>query len=113
MRAPVYRHLDATARFAGLTFPVEWMMVLGVAVVPAELGAPGAGILGAAILYVFLRVATYGRPEHHIQDYGIWLVRKLVYRGRLSAAARAPAPRFPFAKYQLRDAPRRGAGRHG
>lgn len=110
MRAAVYRHLDARATFAGLTFPAEWMIVIGVAFTVAYVGFPTIGILAGAAVYTTMRAVGYGKPEGHIQNYLMWLIRQLWSKGRLSSAARARTPRFPFAPYVYRDLqPRRKA----
>lgn len=105
MRAPVYRNLEARSTFLGLAFPTEWMAVLAVGWVGTALGAPNVGAAAGASLYLILRIAGYGRAEGHLQHWLMWKVRQWRSGGRLSAAARAPAPRFPFGRYEWRERP--------
>jgi hypothetical protein len=105
--APVYRHLDNKATFAGLSFPVEWMLVLSVVVVGSLLNRPGVGAALAAALYMLLRVVAYKRPDHFVQHYTLFRIRAGWARGRFSGAARARVSRFPFGPYLSRDAAER------
>jgi hypothetical protein len=111
MRAPVYRNLDARSTFLGLVFPTEWMAVLGAGWLGTALGAPNVGAATGFAIYLVVRIAGYGRPEGHLQHLVAWRLRQMSSSGRLSAAARAPAPRFPFGPYDWRDVPSRGAAR--
>ncbi len=103
MRAPVYRNLDARSTFLGLVFPTEWMVVLGAGWLGTAFGAPNVGGAAGLAIYLALRIAGYGRPEGHLQHWVMWRVRQARTGGRLSAAARAPTPRFPFGGYEWRD----------
>jgi len=98
MRAPVYRHLDTKATFLGLSFPVEWAVVLLAFFLGAWVNQTLLGIVGATSLYAFLRIIGYGKPENFLQHWVMFRIRRL-YGGRFSAAVRAPAPRFPFGGY--------------
>lgn len=106
MRAPVYRHLDAPSTFLGLAFPMEWLAVLGAGWAGTTFGAPNVGAGAALAIYLVLRIAAHGRPEWHLQHWLLWQARQVWYCGRLSAAARPRAPRFPFGAYEWRDPPR-------
>ena len=110
MRAPVYRNLDSRSTFLGLVFPTEWIVVLGAGWVGTAVGAPNAGGGVALAIYVVIRFAGYGRPEGYLQHWVTWHVRNRRTAGRLSAAARAPAPRYPFGGYEWRDPVRPGGG---
>ena len=103
MYAPVYRHLDAPNTFLGLAFPMEWLTVLGAGWAGTALGAPNVGAGAALAIYLVIRVAGQGRPEGHLQHWLQWRVRRVVGAGRVSAAARARSPRFPFGGYEWRD----------
>ncbi len=103
MRAPVYRNLDARSTFLGLAFPTEWMGVLVAGWLGTMLGAPNTGAGAGLALYLVLRIAGYGRPEAHLQHWLLWKLRRVRARGWLSAAARAPVPRFPFGGYEWQD----------
>lgn len=105
MRAPVYRNLESRSTFLGLVFPTEWMGVLGAGWFGTLLGAPNVGAGAGFAIYLVLRIAGYGRPEGHLQHWLMWRVRQARSAGRLSAAARSPAARFPFGEYAWRDGP--------
>lgn len=107
MRAAVHRHLDAKATFAGLTFPAEWMLVIGVTFIVAWAGLPTVGMGAGTAVYTAMRVAGAGQPEGHIQNWILWRLRQWWSAGRFTAAARASSPRFPYAVHVFRDAGRR------
>jgi hypothetical protein len=111
MRAPVYRNLDSRSTFLGLVFPTEWMVVLGAGWLGTALGAPNVGAGAGLAIYLVIRIAGHGRPEGHLQHWVVWRLRRRAESGRLSAAARAPVPRFPHGPYDWRDAPARGGRR--
>ena len=50
-----------------------------------------------------LRALGYGRAPGFLQHWVSWRARQVLSGGRLSAAARGRAPRFPFGPYQDRD----------
>ena len=108
MYAPVYRNLDAPNTFLGLAFPMEWLAVLGAGWAGTVLGAPNVGGGAALAIYLVLRLAGRGQAEGHLQQWLLWRMRQAQSGGRLSAAARARTPRFPFGPYEWRDAPREG-----
>ncbi len=102
MRAPVYRSLEARNTVLGLAFPTEFTVVLCAwwAGMISAGAFVGSGIAVAA--YVLIRVANYGRAEGFVQHFLQYQVRRLVSRGRLSAAARVGtgrAPKFPHGDY--------------
>ena len=99
MFAPVYRHLDAPSTFLGLAFPMEWLAVLGAGWAGTALEAPNVGATVAIAIYLAIRISARGRPEGHLQHWVHWRVRQAVAGGRLSAAARGRAPRFPHAPH--------------
>ena len=103
MRAPVYRHLDAKSSLFGLAFPSEWTVVLCAAWLGSTLGAPNGGAAAGLAIYLVLRVFVHGRPDGHLRHWIAWRILQATARGRLSAAARAPSPRFPWASYEWRD----------
>lgn len=103
MYAPVYRNLDAPNTFLGLAFPMEWVGVLGAGWLVTALGAPNVGAAAALSIYLVLRIAAHGRPEGHLQHWLLWRIRQSQAAGRVSAAARARTPRFPFGEYEWRD----------
>ena len=99
MFAPVYRHLDAPSTFLGLAFPMEWLVVLGAGWAGTALEAPNVGAGVALAIYLAIRISARGRPEGYLQHWLQWRVRQAVVAGRLSAAARGGAPRFPHAQH--------------
>jgi len=106
--APVYRHLDAPSTFLGLAFPMEWLAVLGAGWAGTALEAPNVGAGVALAIYLAIRISARGRPEGHLQHWLQWRVRQAVVAGRLSAAARGRAPRFPHAPHSGGGHPARG-----
>ena len=109
MYAPVYRNLDAPSTFLGLAFPTEWLAVLGAGWAGTALGAPNVGAGSALAIYLVLRIAAQGQPGGHLQHWLHWRARRVWSGGRISAAARARTPRFPFGTYEWRDLPGGGA----
>jgi hypothetical protein len=110
MRAPVFRNIEGKNTFLGLAFPGEALGVLAafwllLATLPPRFALP----VGIA-LYLAIRLMGRGRPPKHVQSWIVWQLRRRLSGGRLSAAARARAPRFPFADYASRD-PGAGTGR--
>ncbi len=100
MDAPVYRHAESRATLLGLNFPTDffvvvvlsylWLLLLAPAALRPRGGrnAPGDG-------------AAQPRPAS--QYWPHWLafqLRKRLYGGHLSAAARSRAPQFPHGPYR-------------
>jgi len=98
VRAPVYRHLDTKATILGLSFPIEWAVILLAFFLGAYVNQTVLGIVAAVGLYAFLRMVGYGRPENFLQHWVMFQIRALS-GSRFSSAARAPAPRFRFGDY--------------
>lgn len=100
MDAPVYRHAELRATLLGLNFPGDfffvvvasylWLMVLK----PLAFLAAVAGTHGAVALL------NSGRPPQHWQHWSAFHLRRLLYRGEMSAAARSRARQFPFGPYR-------------
>ncbi len=105
MRAPVYRNIETPNTLLGLSFPFEVVFLLFVfyATVRISIGVCAGA---TAATYVGLRVMGYGRAPGFLQHWASWKLRQLCTGGLLSAAARARAPRFPYAPYQCRDGAR-------
>jgi hypothetical protein len=110
MRAPVYRNIEAQNTFAGLAFPTEVIVVLATFWVAIAVSTPGLALLSTLGAYAGIRIVGYGKAPLFLQHWLAFTARRFAAAGVLSAAARAPAPRFPFAPYLCRDAPR--AARH-
>jgi hypothetical protein len=109
MRTPVYRHLDARGGLFGLSV-LEWAPILFIAWSGMALDRPNQGVLIAVAVYAGLRVVGHGRPDGFLQAFVSWRWRQGESGGRLSAAARGRAPRFPFAEYEFRDVRASSAG---
>ena len=109
MRTPVYRHLDARGGLFGLSV-LEWAPILFIAWFGMALDRPNQGVLVAAAVYAGLRLVGHGRPDGFLQAFLSWRWRQSQSGGRLSAASRAVAPRFPFADYEFRDVRASSAG---
>ncbi len=107
MRAPVYRNIEARNTLLGLAFPSEVLVVLSGFWVAMLLLPPGSALLASAAVYAGVRLASYGRAPLFLQHYLAWQFRRLYALGRISAASRTRAPRFPFAPCLSRDVPRR------
>jgi len=107
MRAPVYRNIEAQSTLLGLAFPTEVAVVLGSFWGSMLLLPAGLALLATAAVYTAVRVVGYGRPPLFLQHYLAWRLRGLLGGGRLSAAARSPAPQFPFGARSFRDLPAR------
>ena len=115
MRAPVYRNIEQSTTFLGLTFPLEVVLVFAAWFGALATLAPGKAILAMAAIYGAVRSVGYGKPAGFVQHWVNWQVRRLRAHGRLSAAARARTPRFPYAVYESRpgDSARRRSGGRG
>ena len=102
MRAPVYRNADARNTLLGLAFPGEVLLVLSVlwlAMLAVEINLAALVTVG---FYLFIRLVSTGRPEAYLQHWLGWTLRRLLFQGLLSAAARARIPRCPFGPYRVR-----------
>src|SRR5258708_3769005 len=102
MNAPVYRHLDTPSTLLGLAFPFELLTVFAVFWGTARISAASC-VVATVGVYLGVRVFNYGRASGHLQHWIVWHVRQRLAAGLLSAAARAHAPRFPFAPYLSRE----------
>lgn len=103
MRAPVYRNIEGQNTLLGLAFPFELLAFLGGCVAFIQFCHPLVAVLAAPVFYVLIRVASHGRPPMFFQHWLAWTLRQAIAKGRISAAARSSAPRFPYGPYQVRD----------
>jgi hypothetical protein len=108
MRAPVYRNIETQNTLAGLSFPTEVLVVLGAFWGSMVALPPGLALLTTGAVYAAIRVVGYGRAPFFLQHFVAFQARRIAAGGTLSAAARSPAPKFPFAVYVGRDLPKRG-----
>lgn len=105
MRAPVYRHVDGQSTVAGISLN-GFIALLGVALAAIQLLAFGPSLAVIAGTYALLRLAGRGKPPLHWQHLAVFYARRALAGGRLSAAARARLPQYPFGPYLFRDAGR-------
>jgi hypothetical protein len=101
--APTYRNLDARTTVLGLAFPGELVLVMAVFWAGMLLLPPAAGAAVSGAAYLAVRLVGRGKPPGHFQHLVVRKVRAAASGGRLSAAARARVPRFPFSPYEGRD----------
>jgi len=95
VRAPVYRNVEAKNTIAGVSM-TGFILLLGCAYPFIASLPPGSAILAMSVVYVLMRVAGHGRPAMFWQHFFVWKMRECIAGRRLSAAARASTPRFPF-----------------
>ena len=108
MRAPVYRNVEARTTLLGLAFPTEVVLVLAVFWGSMLTLAPSLAAAVTTVAYAGVRALNHGRAPAFLQHWLGWRARQAISGGRLSAAARGHAPRFPFGPYHDRDAPTAG-----
>jgi hypothetical protein len=106
MDAPVYRHADSRATLLGLNFPGDFFVVVVASYLFLLVLRPLPFVLAVAGTHGAMALLNSGRAPQHWQHFLAFAVRRLLYRGHLSAAARSPAPRFPFGVYRSTAEPR-------
>ena len=100
MDAPVYRHADSRATLLGLNFPGDFFFVLVASYLWLMVLRPIAFLLAAASTHAAVALLNHGRPpQHWTHVVGVQLRRRL-FAGEVSAAARSHAPPFPFGPYR-------------
>lgn len=109
MMAPVYRNLEQRSTMFGLTMPFETGVVLAL---PFLLMGPlgcGPFVTVACVVGVWgiIQLVNHGRAPGFLQHFAVWQIRRRVFGGRVSAAARSKRPQFPFGEYLYRDVPAR------
>ena len=106
MHAPVYRSLEASTKFLGLVFPSEVLLMTALFIASTRLLALGPQALVMIAAYLLIVLTGLGKPPLHKQHLALFHVRRLVWGGRFSAAARAVShAHCPFATYASRDVP--------
>ncbi|MGO9829688.1 MAG: hypothetical protein ACLPJH_06070 [Myxococcaceae bacterium] len=106
MDAPVYRHADARATLLGLNFPVDFFVVVVASYLWLMVLRPLAFLLATASTHAAVALLNRGRPPQHWAHSLSFQLRRLLFAGELSAAARSRAPQFPFGPYRSGDASR-------
>jgi hypothetical protein len=107
MEAPVYRHADARATLLGLNFPGDFFVVVVASYLWLMVLRPLPFLLAVASTHAAVALLNSGRPAQHWQHSLAFQVRKLLYQGEVSAAARSRAPQFPFGPYRSAGVPPR------
>jgi len=99
MEAPVYRHADARVTLLGLNFPGDFFLVVVTSYLWLMLLRPLSFLLAVALTHAVVALLNSGRPPQHWRHALAFHLRRALYRGVLSAAARSHAPQFPFGPY--------------
>jgi hypothetical protein len=100
MEAPVYRHAELRATLLGLNFPGDFFFVLVASYFWLMVLRPLPFLLAVALTHASAALLNTGRPPQHWQHWLAFHLRRHLYRGELSAAARSRAPQFPFGPYR-------------
>jgi len=102
MDAPVYRHAESRATLLGLHFPTDFFVVVVAGYLWLLLLRPLPSLLAVAATHGCLVLLKAGRPPQHWPHFVAFHTRRLLHRGRLSAAARSRAPAFPYGPLRSR-----------
>jgi hypothetical protein len=100
MDAPVYRHADTRTTLLGLHFPGDFFVVLVTSYLWLMVLRPVPFLLATAATHAAVALLNRGRPPLHWPHWLAFRVRRALYRGEVSAAARSRAPQFPFGPYR-------------
>jgi hypothetical protein len=100
MEAPVYRHADLRATLLGLNFPGDFFFVVVASYLWLMVLRPLPFLLAVALTHGSVALLNTGRPHQHWQHWFAFQLRRSVYGGELSAAARSRAPQFPLGHYR-------------
>ncbi len=107
MDAPVYRHADTKTTLLGLNFPGDFFVVVVASYLWLMLLPPATFLLAEASTHAAVALLNHGRPPQHWPHWLGFQLRRALYGGHLSAAARSRAPQFPFGPYRSTDRARR------
>jgi hypothetical protein len=100
MDAPVYRHAELRTTLLGLNFPGDFFFVVVASYLWLMLLRPLAFLLAVLSTHAAVALLNSGRPPQHWRHWVAFHLRRLLYRGETSAAARSRAPQFPFGPYR-------------
>jgi hypothetical protein len=100
MEAPVYRHADLRATLLGLNFPGDFFLVVVASYFWLMVLRPLPFLLAVVLTHASVALLNTGRPPQHWQHWFGLQLRRFLYRGELSAAARSRAPQFPRGPYR-------------
>jgi hypothetical protein len=103
MDAPVYRHAETRATLLGLHFPGDFFVVVVASYLWLMVLRPVAFLLATAATHAAVALLNRGRPPLYWPHWLAFRLRRLLYRGQVSAAARSHAPQFPFGPYRSSD----------
>ena len=107
MDAPVYRHADSRATLLGLNFPGDFFVVVVLGYLWLVILPPGPFLLATAGTHAAMALLNHGKPAQHWAHWLGFHLRRLLYGGHLSGAARSRAPQCPVGPYVVaRDARR-------
>jgi hypothetical protein len=99
--APVYRHADTRATLLGLNFPGDFFAVVVLGYAWLVLLPPAGFLLAAAGTHAAIALLNHGKPPQHWAHWVGFHLRRLLYGGHLSAAARSRAPQCPVGAYRV------------
>ena len=100
MDAPVYRHADGRQTLLGLSFPGDFFVVVVASYVWLVLLPPAGFLLAAGATHASIALLNFKKPPQHWAHWLGFHLRRVLYGGHLSAAARSRAPQFPFGPYR-------------
>jgi hypothetical protein len=97
--APVYRHADSRAALLGLNFPGDFFAVVVLGYGWLALLPPMGFLLVASGTHAAIALLNHGKPPQHWAHWVGFRLRRLLYGGHLSAAARSRAPQCPVGPF--------------
>jgi hypothetical protein len=100
MDAPVYLHADTKATLLGLNFPGDFFLVVATSYFWLMLLPPLGFLLAAAATHGSIALLNHSKPPQHWAHWVGFQLRRVLYAGHVSAAARSSAPQFPFGPYR-------------
>jgi len=100
MDAPVYRHAEGRATLFGLNFPTDFFVVVVTSYLWLLLLPPAASVVASASTHLAMALLNQGRPPQYWPHRLEFHLRRRLFGGLLSAAARSRAPQFPYGRYR-------------
>jgi len=101
MDAPVYRHADTKATLLGLNFPGDFFAVVVASYLWLVLLPPLACLLAVGGTHASIALLNHNKPPQHWAHWLGFQLRRVLYGGQLSAAARSRAPQCPVGPYRV------------
>ena len=99
--APVYRHADTRATLFGLNFPGDFFAVVVLGYGWLALLPPAGFLLATGATHAAIALLNRGKPPQHWAHWLGFHLRRLLYGGHMSAAARSRAPHCPVGPYRV------------